>query len=146
MKQIKNSVLVFSLILVTLVSCSDSDDNLYEDSVCDQITIVDNNIYNSTQTDGFSITNIELAGDCLEVEILSSGCSGDTWKVNLIDAGRVAESNPEQRDVKISLDNQEDCEAIITKTYTFDLRPIRTQSNVVLLNLELWDEQIHYDY
>lgn len=142
----KKSILVFSWILTSLLSCSESDDNPYEDSVCDQITKVDNSRYKSNQSEEFSFRSVQIIGDCLEVEMESGGCSGDTWKVELIDADRVAESNPEQRDLKLFLANEELCNAIVLKTYTFDLRPIRTRNNIVLLNLELWDEPIRYEY
>jgi len=142
----KKSIFVFSLILTSLLSCSESDDNPYQNSTCDQITIVDNSRYKSNQSEGFLIRSVQLTGDCLEIEIESSGCNGDTWKVELIDAGRVAESNPEQRDLRVLLEYEEFCNAIVFKTYTFDLRSIRTRNNVVLLNLNLWDEQIRYEY
>lgn len=142
----KKLILLFSLILTLIFSCSESDDNPYEDSVCDQMTTVNNEKYKSTQSEGFSIQNVRLIGDCLEVEIASNGCNGDTWEIDLVDADRVAETAILQRDLKILLDNEELCEALILKTFTFDLRPIRTNENVVLLNLELWDEQIRYEY
>ncbi len=82
----------------------------------------------------------------MEIEIQAGGCGGISWKVDLIDAGSVAESNPEQRKLKISLENKEVCLAIVNKTYTFDLRPVRTANNAVLLNLELWEEPILYEY
>ena len=142
----KKAIFVISLILITSISCSDSEESLYEDSVCDQITEVNNNKYKSIQTSGVIIRDVQLTGDCLRIEIESGGCSGDTWKVDLIDGGRVAESTPEQRDLKISLINNELCNALVTRTYTFDLRPIRTNNDVVLLNLDLWEEQIRYEY
>jgi len=142
----KNSIFAFCLILISLLSCSESDDNPYENSVCDQITTVDNSRYKNNQSEGFLIRSAQIIGDCLEVEIESGGCSGNTWKVELIDAGRIAESNPEQRDLKAVLENEEVCNAIVFKTYTFDLRPVRTTNNIVLLNLDLWDEQIRYEY
>ena len=142
----KISILAFCLILISLLPCSESDNNPYEDSVCNQITTVDNSRYRNNQSEGFLIRSAQIIGDCLEVEIESGGCSGNTWKVELIDAGRIAESNPEQRDLKVVLENEEVCNTIIFKTYTFDLRPIWTRNNVVLLNLDLWDEQIPYEY
>lgn len=143
MKKLK---LAIGLILISLFSCSEQEDTQYLNSICDQITTVDNSRYKNASSEGFVIRNVQLSGDCLEVVIASSGCSGNTWKVELIDAGRVAESNPEQRDLKIVLDNREMCTAMVNKTYTFDLRPVRTQRNVVLLNLEHWDELIPYEY
>lgn len=142
----RKSLLVIGLILITLLSCSESNDNPYEDLICDQISKVDNNWYKNIQLEGVLIKNVKLKGDCLEIEIQSGGCNGETWEVDLIDAGRVTESNPEQRDLKLSLINNEMCLALVTKTYTFDISPVRTRNNVVLLNLYLWDEPILYEY
>lgn len=135
-----------SLFLLILFSCSDSEEDLYLNSICDQLTTVDNTRFKNTPADGYVIQHVQITGDCLEVQIAASGCSGETWKVELVDAGRVAESNPEQRDLKILLDNGEICTAVVVKSYTFDLRPVRTRENVVLLNVELWEEQVLYEY
>lgn len=141
----KNLLFALSLLLI-LQSCIDSDDNPSIDSVCDQVTIVDNALYNNNVSESFSIKGIQLVGDCLEVEIQSSGCDGGSWEVKLVDSGGIAESIPEQRYLKVFLNNEELCEAIILKTYNFDLRPLRTGNDVVLLNLEKWDHQIRYEY
>lgn len=100
----------------------------------------------NTQTEDYTIRSIQVVDDCLEVQIQSSGCSGDTWKVELIDSGNVAESNPEQRYLKISFTNTELCDAVISKSFSFDLSPLRISSPSILLNLTLWDEQIPYTY
>lgn len=141
--------LVFALALLALFmeSCNDeTTDNASLNSVCDQIAIVNPSRFTNTQPEGYTITRIQLIDDCLQVEIQSGGCSGDTWKVDLIDSGNVAESNPEQRYLKISLNNTELCDAVISKTFTFDLSPLRISSPSILLNLDLWNEQIPYTY
>ncbi len=147
-KNMKNIFTIFCLFLMLFVSCSDSDDNdEFIDSKCDQITSIDILKYKNNESSVFSIQSVEITGDCLEVIIGSGGCSGETWVTELVDANRVAESNPEQRDLRILLKNEELCNAFISKTYSFDLRPIRiVDSNKVLLNLEFWDEQILYEY
>lgn len=142
----EKSILICILILTSFLSCSDLHNNPYPDSKCEKITVVDKSRYDSTLSEGFFIRSAQLKGDCLVVSIQSGGCSGNTWKVELIDAGIITESNPQQRYLKISMDNRELCEAFITKIYTFDLRPVRSQNDFVLLNLELWEEQIRYEY
>lgn len=140
---------VFALILFALFmeSCNDETTDIASlNSVCDQIAIVNPSRFTITQPEGYTITRIQLIDDCLQVEIQASGCSGDTWKVDLIDSGNVAESNPEQRYLKISLNNAELCDAVISKTFTFDLSPLRISSPSILLNLDLWNEQIAYAY
>ena len=135
-----------ALILIFLQSCSETDDNPDVVSICEQATVVDNNRFKAASSEGYAIRNVQLTGDCLLIEVESSGCDGRTWDVALLDAGRVSESNPEQRDLKLFLESTELCSSIVNKTYNFNLRPIRTPGNVVLLNLELWDEQIIYEY
>lgn len=142
----KKTSYIFSLIILILLSCSESDDNPHEESLCDEITIVDHDRYNNTESKGFLIKSVELTGDCLEVKIESAGCDSDSWEVDLIDSSGIAESLPVQRFLRISLDNTGDCLAMVIKTYTFDLRPIRTGDDVVLLNLALWEELIPYEY
>ncbi len=139
-------IFILCLNLILLASCDNPHDNPFLDSTCDQITNIDNSKYQNNQSEGFSIQNIKVNGDCLEVEIRSGGCNGNSWKIELIDANRVTETAIEQRDLKILLDNEELCNALVYKTYSFDLRPLRTESNKVLLNLELWEKQILYEY
>jgi hypothetical protein len=128
-----------------LISCK-SDDNQFSQSICDFATIIDNEKYNKTITDNYNIIETSISDDCLNITLASSGCDGNTWEVELIDAGRVAETLIEQRDLKISLRNAEICLAIVEKTYSFDLKLIRTNNNKVLINLEKWNEQILYEY
>lgn len=141
----KNLLFVLGLIFV-IPSCEEADESDFLDSECGQTTIVDNNLYKNGQSGSFSIRNISVVGDCLEVEIQSIGCASESWELNLVDSGGVAESNPEQRFLKLFLDNEELCTAVIGKTFSFDLKPLRTGNDVVLLNLEMWDEQIRYEY
>lgn len=149
---IKKSAMKKILFAVTLLgplleSCSnETTDNASLNSVCNQITIVDNSLFTNAQTEDYTINSIQVVDDCLEVQIQSSGCSGDTWKVDLIDSGNVAESNPEQRYLKISFTSTELCDAVISKAFSFDLSPLRISSPSIFLNLNLWDEQIPYTY
>lgn len=140
------AISIFGLIIFLLVSCSKSDEPEFTDSACDEIAILDNNEFRNGNTENYSVENATINGDCLEVEIVSGGCSGESWEVTLVDAERIAESLPEQRDIKILLENNELCYAIVTKEFSFDLRPLRTTNNEVLLNLENWEERILYEY
>ena len=139
-------LLFAALSLIFLQSCSEPDDKPKLISTCEHVAVVDNIRYKAAQPEGYRIKDVQIVGDCLSIEVESSGCDGETWEVTLLDADRVSESNPEQRDLKLVVNSKEFCSSIIQKTFTFDLRPIRTPGNAVLLNLELWDEQIVYEY
>lgn len=142
----KKSIIALLLALY-LPSCSnDGTEPTALDSGCDQIAVVNNGRFTNAAQQGFTITNVQLTGDCLEVEIQSGGCNGNTWKAALLDSGNVAESNPEQRYLKISFENTENCFALLTRTFTFDISSLRISSPSILFNLALWEEQIRYDY
>ncbi|SDX36738.1 hypothetical protein SAMN05444411_10516 [Lutibacter oricola] len=92
------------------------------------------------------INSASIDDDCLKINYSSSGCSGDSWEVKLIDAGVIMESFPPQRNIKLSLKNEEICEAYFTKEISFDIDKLQVDGEVVLLNLEGFDTQIRYEY
>ncbi|UJH68729.1 hypothetical protein [Allomuricauda sp. SCSIO 65647] len=136
--------LILSLAL-TLVSCN-SDDNSPTSDICDFLGIVSNSQFNNTNTDNYVIQSVDLQGDCLQIEIASGGCDGDSWKVRLIGAANVDDSLPPMRSIILRLDNQELCEAFITKTYSFELTPFRDSGDSILLRLEGWEDPILYSF
>lgn len=115
-------------------------------SVCDHSVIIDNVAYDSLNTETYSITAVEVYGDCLYITINSNGCDSNNWDANLIDWGAVAESSPEQRYVKLELINDEICAANFYRTFIFNMTPIQTSNNEILINLEGWDDFIYYQY
>ncbi|SEG44694.1 hypothetical protein [Algoriphagus boritolerans] len=93
--------LLISLLCFQLLSCSE-DDNL---PLVDTAVLIDSDDYNSALSDNYAIRSIEINGDFLTVKFSSSGCGGESWKVKLIDSGSVAYSNPPQRYLVLSLEN-----------------------------------------
>jgi hypothetical protein len=138
---------VMSVFLLLSISCSD-DDKKTIDSNCDkQAQVVSDTNFQDIITANYMITNVVLNGDCLSITISSSGCSGETWDVELISSNSILESFPVQRLVKIELDNPEVCLAIVQKTVSFDLAPFQVDGqNQVILNIDGWDETINYQY
>ena len=136
-----------SVFLLLSISCSD-DDKKTIDSNCDkQAQVVSDTNFQDIITANYMITNVVLNGDCLSVTISSSGCSGETWDVELISSNSILESFPVQRLVKIELDNPEVCLAIVQKTVSFDLAPFQVDGqNQVILNIDGWNETINYQY
>jgi len=109
--------------------------------------LIDHDLFENGPDDQLSITSVYLTNDCLTIEFLAAGCDGNEWIIKLIDAGMIAESNPPQRMIRLSLDNPEQCRKGITKEITFNLGPVRINGgNKVLLNLEGWEEDILYSY
>lgn len=135
-------LLVFVACAVT--NCSNDDDTNNND--CNQQTIVSSEQYDNAPEDQLFINSVAIIGDCLSINFSSSGCDGDSWEVNLIDSEGVALSLPPQRSLRLSLKNEELCDAVITKEITFDISALQLGGNEVLLNLKNFEEQIRYRY
>ena len=139
--------LLFSILIITVViSCQpDEPDNIIQD-LCDQEAVIDTEIFKYDESE-VTITKIELIQDCLHIEYSGRGCDGTTWKVSLIDSEFIEETSPTRREILLQLIDKEECEAIITKTTTFDLSPLRiTGKNEIIFSLKGWDEDITYLY
>ncbi len=144
-----DKVLVIFLVLLGCAACSDDDDNSDDDgnaSSCESDTVVDSSLFVSAPDDIVTINMLEINEDCLTINFSSSGCNGDTWEVVLIDSDEVLESLPPQRNVRLSLNNDELCQAFITQELTFDISMLRTEGSEVQLNFENSEDGILYQY
>ncbi|WP_425392866.1 hypothetical protein [Ekhidna sp.] len=131
---------LFWLIVFLSFSCGSDDSKDQGPNV-----IIDEALYAQTQTNNYTITEASIEGDVLRITIQSSGCDGSLWKAKLVDSGAIAESYPVQRFAKVSLTNTEMCDAIVTRNFTFDITPLRVEDQLYL-NLEGWNDQLHYDF
>ncbi|WP_298649913.1 hypothetical protein [uncultured Proteiniphilum sp.] len=108
-------------------------------------TIIDTELYNGIS--GVNVLDAEIIGDVLKVSIGASGCDGSTWEARLISAGGIIKTNPPQREVKIEFINKEVCAAALTKTFVFDLKPLRVKEiRKVSIHLEGWPHLLLYTY
>ena len=145
----KNRILIISILLLGIFACSNNDDNNNnndEISNCDLETVISPELYANAPNDFIAINSIEIIEDCLIIDYGASGCSGDTWEIMLVDSGDILESEPLQRNLRVSLNNSELCLAYFTKETTFDISNIQVDGNQVLLNIENYDTQILYEY
>ena len=53
----------------------------------------------------FEIISANIEDDCLNIEISASGCSGETWEIELFSNTVINESFPVQRGLKLILTN-----------------------------------------
>ena len=135
--------IIIFLILSTTFSCQESEN---QSITCDKTVIIDNNLYKNGPDGYFFFNDVYIEDDCLIIEFSASGCSGESWELALFDAGVVKESYPVQRDIRMSLKNNEDCLAIFTRTVSFNLIPLRNDDPRIYLNLKDWDELLEYRY
>jgi hypothetical protein len=136
--------LFFLILVLGVFSCGDKDD---DNSInCDNEVVISNDQYNTAPNDELTITDLEIIENCLKISYNASGCSGDSWELKLIDSGNIAESQPPQRTIRLSLNNEEECDAVISKEMTFDISDLMVEGNQVWLNLANSDDQILYEY
>jgi len=139
---IKKLVILF--LAPIALSCTNNDDPSANE--CDFQTLISGGLYVNAPSDELVINSLDISNDCLRINFSASGCSGDTWEIQLIDSEAILESLPPQRNLRLSLKNEEDCEAFITKEYTFDISNLQVQNNQVYLNIVNADESILYSY
>lgn len=144
MKPIKITISLFLIAIIGL-SCSKDDNN--NSSNCDLDLIICPIQFGDRPNDEVTIEAVGLNGDCLNITYSASGCDGSSWTVLLIDSSEVMESDPPQRHLRLSLDNNEECDAYITKTKSFDISAIQSNEyNRIILNLDGYSGSILYEY
>jgi len=109
-------------------------------STCGKDVIVDATQFENAPNDQVAIVDLKIEGNCLKIKFTSSGCDGSKWKVELIGWGNYDKSLPPQTTMRLSLDNQEDCLAVITKEVSFNLEPLMEyfqhhSTNSIVLNI-----------
>lgn len=83
------------------------------------------------------------------INFSASGCDGNSWELVLIDADEILESLPLQRRLRLSLNNQELCLAVIDQELSFDISNIQLdESGEIELNFNnnTTDSSILYQY
>lgn len=110
-------------------------------------TIIDAELYN--ELSGFDVVDAEIIGDMLKISIVSSGCDGNTWVARLICTGGVIKTNPPKREVKIEFTSKELCNAMVSKEFVFDLKPLRWSDSKkveILLTSDKGTKSLLYKY
>lgn len=114
---------------------------------CEKAVTIEQALYEAASISNYMLTDAVINGDCLELKFGSSGCDGSNWVITLVDAGVVVETNPVQRFLKLVLTNNELCDAVIAKTVSFDITPLRiNNSNSILIVLAGLNKTLLYTY
>lgn len=148
-----NKNILYSLLFILMlifVGCK-GDDSLCcphpNPTNCNEFSIIDETKYNQTNTNNYTITNVVLNGDCLEITVSSSGCNPNNWDMNFVASEVVVETLPNIWYTKVELINNEACQAVFQKTVSFDLTPFKiTGQNQVQIRIQGWNTSIMYQY
>jgi len=137
---------LISFLFFTVFCCNNDDDNSAQETNCDFITVINDDDYNNAPSDALVINSLDIVDNCLTVNFSAGGCDGSSWEVLLIDSGAILDSNPPQRNLRLSLLNPELCEALITEELSFDISDLQVDGNQVILNVTNSDMSILYEY
>lgn len=135
--------LLISSICLLFIGCHEDDPALISNN--EQVIISDSEM-DSAPRDALEIQSLSIDGDRLTIRFSASGCDGDSWKVRLIGSEFVLEPIPPIRAMLLSLENNELCEAVITREMTFDISPTQTNSPSTWLSFVDTDHRILYEY
>ena len=115
-------------------------------SACCQHVIISADEYQNAPDDALEIVNVELEGDCLVIHFESGGCDGNSWEIKLIDSEANMYSDPPQRNLRLSLKNEEPCDAVVTKAMAFNVSKLRLEYDKIILNITNSGDQVLYEY
>ncbi|SDC80775.1 hypothetical protein [Niabella drilacis] len=145
-KTISMKPVILLLAIACLISC-DRKSPVSDDGYNKEGLIVSEKKYQAVTTNNYTISNATIEGDSLFISFSASGCSGISWETAVVDAGRIAESNPVQRYIKLSLSNKELCAAVFSKKAGANIRSLRMPgSNTISFNLAGWNQPLLYHY
>lgn len=118
-----------------------------ESDTCSMKAIQSESIYNDGPAAQHTIESVDLTNNCLHITYASSGCSGESGEIQLVDQGVIMESFPVQKNIRLSLMNEEECQAVFQKDIWVDISPLQVNGeSKINFNLEGWGEQILYEY
>lgn len=147
-KNIMKKVLFIILLSMLSLSCDSDDDNSNLENNCDKLSeIISEDDFDAINVSNYTMIEVVLNNDCIEITFGSSGCGTELWEEKLFSTDAFYTIFPLQRALKMELINEEDCLAYFQKTVSFDLTPFQIDGqNEIPLNIDGWNEQIIYEY
>jgi len=133
-------ILIIPLILIFNYSFSQTNE------ICGSKVIIDQMLYQEAEEGEFEFVNIEMESNCLKLMMRYAGGCKDP-EVKLIDADIIKESYPPQRVLKLTFKSNDNCEALITQDFYFDLTNLKVNSEGgLILNIKHWKKRILFEY
>lgn len=107
-------------------------------------TFNDRQLYEEAESDPFTFKEVVIAGSCLEITIEYGGGCGEAEAL-LIGSGQYLYSLPPQLHIRLILEDDDHCEALVRKTFYFNLNTILPASEEsIILHLQDWPLDIYY--
>ena len=137
------------IICSILLSGCNKSENVNNDSPlpeCDISVVVDADLYQNAPADEFYFQSVTIDDNCLKISVqYGGGCEDVIFQ--LFDASSILKSLPLQRNIRLSLEDNDFCEALITKKLDYDLMPLQVEGYAkIILNLQGFEGNLVYNY
>ncbi|MFK7926206.1 MAG: hypothetical protein AB8H47_29930 [Bacteroidia bacterium] len=133
---------IFLFPLLSLIACRE----VVKPDLCEAV-IRDSQRYQNDASDGFQLIEAKLEGDCLIITVSYGGGCGEVDFTLLAIEGETF-SLPPQIPMRLILDDNDNCEALVSEELQFDLSLLQNEggNGLHMLDLEGVDEMIEYQY
>ncbi len=151
MKEISLLLILFVLGMFMLSCDDDESPDTNPSNDCDQQILISDSLYTVAPADTLAIDSFYIVDDCLNIRFGASGCDGESWELELLSGEympNISGTFP-YYDVRLSLLDQEDCEAFITQEVSYDISNLQVQDtaiHVIQLNIRNAQSSILYRY
>jgi hypothetical protein len=145
-ERMKKITVLFAVVIFTALPGCRKNSNCDAPN-CDKTVTIDKVLYNNINTGNYTLSDATINGNCLEIKVGASGCDGKSWVIELVDSEVIAESDPQQRFLKLALTNNEMCTAVFVKKKSFDITSLRVRdSNKLRLMIYGLNKELIYTY
>ncbi|MEM9920234.1 MAG: hypothetical protein AAF990_19215 [Bacteroidota bacterium] len=136
---------LFLSLALAVSSCSKDDDTASSQCMFDVVFSAQQFV--NGPSDELRINHLTVENDCLTIVFSAAGCTGDTWKINLVDSESSLDTDPARRSLRLVLKNDELCEALVRKEVSFDLSILQDHmANSVSLLIVNSNDVVLYEY
>lgn len=140
----KYSIIVVFLLLFMTTSCDD-DMNTSVLTNSDRVR-VDDDLFDTAPRDNIELEEVNLTGNTLKIKFFYGGGCGEIY-YDLVADSEPLQSTPVQINVRLAVDDQDNCEAGLYRMVSIDISELQLPAtDMILINLEGWDQQIEYRY
>ena len=131
----KRATFALSIVL-SLLSCDEDETQV---SCGGEVIFLEEN--SAIISDPYQIISARIDETCLEIVVSAGGCDGQSWQGKLFVFPEESLSSQPKKQVEFSLEDKELCEALVQRTFSFDLSGISGSVDVII-NLTGWSEAL----
>ncbi len=139
----KASIFTLALLFIFISCDKPNTTNVASD---DAVQVVSSAYFSNVSTDDYHISAANIVGDRLEITVNAGGGCGEL-NFSLLANELVIETSPEQQMIRLILDDQDICEALLEEKRWYDISSLKIGSHgTVILLLDGFDGRLEYKY